>query len=219
MLGYAFYHDACGEVCVSDSFVDYDYDIHKITPTATDLLFLHLFLLFFCSLLILWVFYFSLSFFLYICIWAPNFNGVFFLKHQHINFTLLQFFQCLIHSIHCNLVSFFFSEKKTWSKRHSNLIWMNLSMWPIEYYFTAIMIWIAMMTCWFLLTEIYFLTMFPFSIIHNFFSAFIYGLCFNIYSGWRYNLLFFLLIQFHHIKHTWIFLHMHYEKNALFISK
>lgn len=30
---------SCGEVCVSGSIVDYDYDIHKITPTATDLLF------------------------------------------------------------------------------------------------------------------------------------------------------------------------------------
>lgn len=106
---------SCGEVCVSGSIVDYDYDIHKITPTATDLLCTVFFSLGFgfVSLLLRLSF-----FFLSLCvlsIWAPN-SMV--LKHQHIHFTPLQIFflnspffsscSCLLfHSVRCNLVSLF----------------------------------------------------------------------------------------------------------------
>lgn len=72
---WAMFSWSCGEVCVSDSIVDYDYDIHKITPTATDLLFLHSFF-FLCSRSI----FVSKSRFDFLCssvclcssIWAPN---------------------------------------------------------------------------------------------------------------------------------------------------
>lgn len=144
---------SCGELCVSGSIVDYDYDIHKITPTATDLVlgFFYPSLVFIhSSSRLVSRFYYDYYDFLVFSFGllehlGSKFNGF---THQYMNishhFKKLFFCSVLfvrryfsIHTVHCNLVSFFcllFSLSTIrWTKRHSILwpfIWINL--WMLE---------------------------------------------------------------------------------------